>query len=81
MPVLVFDVAMFDGYYYSFANASDVICWWDGTVYFILWSFFCGWEEHSVGKCLKWLVRFSKVGCNFSHICPRKTGNISFCSI
>lgn len=28
----VFDVVMFDGYYYSFANASDVVCWWDGAV-------------------------------------------------
>ena len=44
VPVLVFDVAMFDGYYYSFANASDVVCWWDGAVSFILWSFLCGWE-------------------------------------
>lgn len=70
MPVLVFDVAIFDDCIDSFANASDVVCWWDGAVSFILWSFLCGWKEHSVGKCLKWLVRFSKVGCNFSHICP-----------
>lgn len=70
MPVSVFDVAIFDDCIDSFANASDVSFQWDRTVSFILWNFLCGWEEHSVGKCLKWLVRFSKVGCNFSHICP-----------
>lgn len=70
MPVLVFDVAILDDSNDSFANASDVFFLWDRVVSFIQWSFLCGWEEHSVEKCLKWLVRFSKVGCNFSHICP-----------
>ena len=70
MPVLVFDVAILDDSNDSFANASDVFFLWDRVVSFIQWSFLCGWEGHSVVKCLKWLVRFSKVGCNFSHICP-----------
>ena len=36
MPVLVFDVAIFDDCSDNFANASDVVCWWDRTVSFIL---------------------------------------------
>ena len=44
MPGSVFDVAIFDGCSDNFANASDVVCWWDGAVYFILWSFLCGLE-------------------------------------
>lgn len=70
MPVSVFDVAILDDCNDSFANASDVFfsVGWNcifHPVEFSLWL-----EEHSVEKCLKWLVRFSKVGCNFSHICP-----------
>lgn len=43
MPVLVFEVAMFDCYYYGFVNASDVVRLWDRVVSFIQWSFLCGW--------------------------------------
>lgn len=44
MPVLVFDVAVFDDCIDSFANASDVSFQWDRTVSFIQWSFLCGLE-------------------------------------
>lgn len=40
VPGSIFDVAMFDGYYYSFANASDVVCWWDGAVACMFLSWF-----------------------------------------
>ena len=39
MPGSVFEVAMFDCYYYGFANASDVVRLWDGAVacMFVSW--------------------------------------------
>ena len=39
MPVSVFDFAILDDCNDSFANASDVVCWWDGAVayMFLLW--------------------------------------------
>lgn len=44
MPVLVFDVAILDDSNDSFANASDVVCLWDGAVacMFLHGLRFCG---------------------------------------